>query len=164
MKRLLLLRHASAGDGPSDAERPLSERGRGEARRIAERLARIAPPPEVALCSTARRARETFEAVRAVLAPSPRLHLEDALYLASAAQIRERVAGLEAAVAAALVIGHNPGLEGAARELAPEGAPPALRALRGGLAPAALVVIDLDVADWEAVASVAGRLVSVEAP
>ena len=71
MKRVLLLRHASAGEGAPDAERPLSERGREEAARIAERLASLLPPPEVALCSTARRARETFEALRAVLAPPP---------------------------------------------------------------------------------------------
>ena len=59
------------------------------------------------------------------------------------------------------MIGHNPGLERAARELAPEGAPPALRA---GLPPAALVVIELDVADWESVVRARGRLIAVVAP
>lgn len=164
VRRLLLLRHASAASGAPDAARPLLPRGRAEAVRIAARLAGLGPPPAAVLCSPARRARETFELVRQVLEPAPPLRLENALYLASPRAILDALGDLAPAVESALVVGHNPGLEDLARALARDGDPVLRRVLRGGLPPAALAVLDLDAHDWGALEVARGRLVALETP
>jgi phosphohistidine phosphatase len=168
VKRLLLLRHASAASGSPDAARPLDARGRGEAERIAARLAQLGPPPDAALCSPARRARQTVEAVRRALAPAPALRIEAELYLASPRAILDVVGALEPAIERALVVGHNPGLEELARELA-ESAPRAgeralRRALRGGLGTGALAVFEIDADEWAALEAAPARLVALERP
>lgn len=59
--RLLLVRHAHADPGDPDELRPLSARGRDEARALARRLAAAAP--DVILASPLLRARETAAAI-----------------------------------------------------------------------------------------------------
>lgn len=60
---LFLIRHAHAEKGEPDALRPLSERGRLEARALGEGLAAHATPPTLVLTSPLLRARQTAEAV-----------------------------------------------------------------------------------------------------
>jgi phosphohistidine phosphatase len=167
VKRLLLLRHASAASGRPDAARPLDGRGRVEAERIGRRIATLGPAPEAALSSPARRARETLEAVLPALDPTPVPRLEDALYLASPRSILAVVGALAPTLASVLVVAHNPGLEDLARELA-QGAVAAdaalHRALRGGLPPATLVALELDTDDWEALECAPARLVALLGP
>ena len=64
MKTLWLLRHAKAsqgGDGLADRDRPLNARGRDAAARIGRHLAEREVCPELVLCSSALRTRETVE-------------------------------------------------------------------------------------------------------
>jgi phosphohistidine phosphatase len=62
---LFLVRHAHADPGDPDELRPLSARGREEARALAERLAASRTPPQIVLTSPLLRARETAEAIAA---------------------------------------------------------------------------------------------------
>ncbi|MBA3475492.1 MAG: histidine phosphatase family protein, partial [Actinobacteria bacterium] len=59
--RLFLVRHAHSDPGQPDELRPLSARGREEARKLAESL--VAAAPEVVLASPLLRARETAAAI-----------------------------------------------------------------------------------------------------
>ena len=64
-RRLYLLRHAKSSwkdEGLADHDRPLARRGRRAAKAIARHLREQGVEPELVLCSTARRARETLEA------------------------------------------------------------------------------------------------------
>src|SRR3954452_14534420 len=64
MKRLYVLRHAkSSWDDPAlgDHDRPLAPRGRKAAKAIARHLRDERVEPELVLCSTAKRARQTLE-------------------------------------------------------------------------------------------------------
>jgi phosphohistidine phosphatase SixA len=73
MHTLYLLRHAkSSWADPTllDHERPLAPRGRRDAKRIATHLAQLGIEPELVLCSTAARTRETLELVRPALVAS----------------------------------------------------------------------------------------------
>ena len=62
---LLLLRHAHAGDpakwAGDDDLRPLSERGRGQARRLGRLLASTGEAPDLLIASPRTRALETAE-------------------------------------------------------------------------------------------------------
>src|SRR5262245_2142513 len=94
MRHLHLLRHAkSSWDDPelADHERPLAPRGRKAAARIAEHLERERIAPELVLCSTALRTRQTLAALLPILGGEVVIRLEDGLYGAGAAQVLARV-------------------------------------------------------------------------
>jgi phosphohistidine phosphatase len=120
---LYLLRHAkSSWDDPAlaDHERPLASRGRRDGKRVAEHLRREKLEPELVLCSSAARTRETLELVRPALGDATVL-VEDELYGASSDGLLARIRQVPDEVASVLVIGHNPGLEELALELASSG-------------------------------------------
>ncbi len=86
MKRLLLLRHAKAVAGSSkggDHARPLNDRGRTDAPRIAIAMQHNNYIPDRVLCSTAARTVETWAHVAPELDVEPEVSLLDTLYLAS---------------------------------------------------------------------------------
>jgi phosphohistidine phosphatase len=120
---LYLLRHAKsswADPTLSDHERPLAPRGRRDAKRIAKHLRRLGVEPEVVLCSSAARARETLDLIRHAVAAST-VMLEDDLYGASSDHLLTRVRLVPDAVASVMLIGHNPALQQLALVLASTG-------------------------------------------
>src|SRR5436309_2529349 len=76
MKSLYLLRHAKSSwkdPGLDDHDRPLNKRGRQAAKIMATYLRRSEITPDVVICSTATRAKETLDPiVKRVRAPQPR--------------------------------------------------------------------------------------------
>jgi len=125
MHRLHLLRHAksSRGEGIDDKERPLSRRGRDDARRIGESLLAGTGAIDLVLCSSALRTRQTAELVLAGVKPPPRILYEDALYLAGPKALLRRLAQLAESEGSVLAIGHNPGLHEMAIALAAPDSP-----------------------------------------
>jgi len=124
MHTLYLLRHAkSSWDDPelADHERPLAPRGIRAAKRIADHLSRERIEPELVLCSSAVRTRQTFELIRPAFGSTTTVTFEDSLYAASTEDLLERVRRLPAEVVSAMLIGHNPGLQQLALELASSG-------------------------------------------
>lgn len=119
MKHLLLFRHAKAKPalpGQDDRDRRLGGRGREAALAMARWMHDAGWRPDLVLFSTAIRTRQTAAMALMVL-PAPRLAGEDGLYLADMRALRERVAALDPAAGAAMIVGHNPGLEDLARTL-----------------------------------------------
>jgi phosphohistidine phosphatase SixA len=91
-----------------------------DAKRIGEHLRGLEVAPELVLCSSAARARETFELVRSALAGVP-VQLEDGLYGASSEALLARLRAVPDAVGCVLLLGHNPGLQELALALAARG-------------------------------------------
>ena len=127
MKTLILLRHGKSdwsGNVP-DHERPINERGRDAAVRMAEWMAGEGLVPGRLLVSSATRTRETAARLALVWGEVPQVTL-DALYLADPDAILAAIRG-EGKGDTLLVLGHNPGLERAAVRLARGGkCPPAM--------------------------------------
>lgn len=120
MKRLYLLRHAKSSwkdPGLADHDRPLAGRGRRAAKAVARHLRELGIEPELVMCSTARRARETLERLEPVLGTGA-VWVERELYGAGAGALLEQLRGVPDAVGSVLVIGHNPGLQRLALALA----------------------------------------------
>jgi len=120
---LYLLRHAKsswADSALADHERPLAPRGRRDGKRIAEHLRRQEIEPELVLCSSAARTRETLGLLRPALGDAT-VVVEDELYGASSDQLLARIRLVPDEVASVLVIGHNPGLHELALALAAAG-------------------------------------------
>jgi phosphohistidine phosphatase len=127
---LHLLRHAKsswADAGLDDHDRLLAPRGEKAVRRIGEHLAGDAHPPELVLCSSARRTTMTLAGIAGALPAGVETSIEDALYGASGAELLERLRRISDDVDDVMLIGHNPGLEDLAELLVGAG-DPALRA------------------------------------
>ncbi len=121
---LYLLRHAQsswADPALAPRERPPAPRGRRDAKRVAEHLARVGIEPELVLCSPSERTRQTLELIRPALGPTPKVKLEAKLYGASSDELLDRIRAVPESVASVLLIGHNPGLQDLALLLAAGG-------------------------------------------
>ena len=100
--QLILVRHAHADPGDPDALRPLSARGREQARALGERLAAAAP--DAVLASPLLRARETAAAI--AKASGAELRVDDRLAPgATADDLLEAAADGGATIVA---VGHQP--------------------------------------------------------
>jgi phosphohistidine phosphatase len=162
MLTLSLFRHAkSSWDDAAlaDHDRPLGPRGRRDAPRMGAYMAAHRLVPDIVLCSTALRTRQTVElTVPELPKPRPEVQIVDSLYLASAAGLMKHVRAIEPQVSHAMIVGHNPGLHGLATRLAGAGDSEALAALAAKFPTGALAVLDFDVAGWAQVTIRSGRL------
>ena len=100
--RLILVRHAHSDPGEPDELRPLSERGREQARALAERLA--PERPGLVLSSPLLRARETAAAI--AKAAGAELRVDERL--APGAAAGDLLAAAEAAGENVVAVGHQP--------------------------------------------------------
>jgi phosphohistidine phosphatase len=152
VKTLLLLRHAkSAWSDPrlDDHDRPLSGRGERAAKAMADHIAHQGPHPDLILCSTAMRTRQTLAPlVKRLGSPAPPISLESGLYLASEEVLLAHIRSVGDDVRTVLLIGHNDGIGQLAADLADSGAPDALAALREKYPTGALAVLHLPDGPW----------------
>lgn len=161
MLTLSILRHAkSSWDDPShkDFDRPLSERGEDAAPRMGAYMAAQGLAPELVLCSPAVRARQTLDLVLPHLAGDPTVVYEDNFYLAAPSVMLARVRKVEAKVRHVLIVGHDPGMQGLALELAGSGDAEALQSLGRKFPTGALAVIRFNARDWSKIRPAKGRL------
>ena len=166
-RRLYLLRHAkSSWDDPDqrDFDRPLTKRGQRAATRLGKAMKKRGPVPGLVLCSTAARAQETWRRIAAELPEPPPLRLLRSLYLAAPSRLLDRVRTVDEAVGTLLIVGHNPGLENLAAQLAGEGSDAdALARLSGKFPTAAMAGFELET-PWSEIAPESCRLVSFTVP
>jgi phosphohistidine phosphatase len=131
-RRLVLLRHAKS-DWPDvpDHDRPLAKRGRRDAPVVGRWLGESGYAPDAVVCSTALRARETWELASAGLRTavpgvSPAVRYESRVYEATVLGLLMLVREFSPEWRTALLVGHNPGLAELALGLAaPPTGPPA---------------------------------------
>ena len=134
---LILLRHSKSdwsGDS-DDIDRPLSKRGRRQARGAGRWLATHVDRIDLAVVSTAERARATWDLVSAELSQPPGTRHDDEAYAASARELLDIVRRLGEELGSVVLVGHNPGLEELAEDLVGDWI---------SLPTSALAVIDLD--------------------
>ena len=115
MKTLLLMRHAKSSwkdTELSDIDRPLSKRGKKDAPQMGALLLEKELVPQIILSSPAVRARQTAELLAAACEFTGDVQYLDSFYLAEPAAYVEGLVALPDDIELAMVIGHNPGLEG----------------------------------------------------
>jgi phosphohistidine phosphatase len=143
MKTLLILRHAKSSwkhDELSDHDRPLNPRGERDAPNVGKRLRNEGLVPDAILSSTAKRARQTAEAVAEESGFEGELQLSGELYGGGPEAYLEAIRSLPGLVDCALVVGHNPDLEELVEILTGESV---------RLPTAALAHMKLDIQDWQ---------------
>jgi phosphohistidine phosphatase len=161
MRRLMLLRHAKSdwsSPGMPDRDRPLNARGVADARTMNVYFTRHALIPELALCSPAKRTRQTMDAIVKGWPKEVQLTFADRLYEATPETIVSLIRAVPAGVHALLVIGHNPGLHETARLLVAAGDVERREKLSEKFPTAALAVIDFPIDSWSKLHRESGRL------
>jgi phosphohistidine phosphatase len=155
-RQLIVMRHAKAGDLPGgpDAERALNPRGWRDAAAAGAWLRSRGTVPDLVLCSTARRARQTWRQIAAGLETTVTVREDPRLYDAGSAGLLEIIREVPPDVGTLMYIGHNP----AAQDLAT-----GLLGQPAGFPAAAMAVIRVPVA-WPALAEGDGELADFWTP
>lgn len=168
MLTLSLLRHGkSSWDDPDlgDHDRPLAERGRAAARIVGDYMAEHGLVPELVLCSTAVRTRETLEILLSRLGPNaPETVIEAALYLAPATVMLGVIRETARTARHLLVVGHNPGMHALALDLTGSGLRREIASMAVKFPTCALAVLTFEADDWTEIRPAAGRLMLFVAP
>ncbi|WP_394435161.1 SixA phosphatase family protein [Streptomyces sp. SGAir0957] len=164
-RRIVLFRHAKA-DWPqvSDHERPLAERGRKDAPIAGRKLADSGIALDLALCSTATRTRETWKLAVSELPERPKTVYEERIYEASPGELIAVLNETPDDVTNAVMVGHNPGMQGLTEALAGDSAPDAAQRLgRSGFSTAAFAVLTFT-GPWKSLEPGAAKLVDYWSP
>ena len=143
MKTLLILRHAKSSwqnNDLSDHDRPLNPRGQRDAPNVGTWLRNEDLIPEAVLSSSAKRARQTAQAVAQECGCAGELQLSRELYAGGPEAYLEAIRNLSSSVDCALVVGHNPDLEELVEILTGESV---------RLPTAALAHLQLDIQGWQ---------------
>lgn len=146
--RIFLVRHAHAAwalPGVRDFDRPLDERGREEAGRLAATLSVNGFEPDMVYCSNARRCLETLGILQARSSAKLRIEYSDALYASNHDAYLDLIASRHAsAIRSIMIIGHNPMLEDTAQALLQDDPATFETALGSGFPTAGLLILDCD--------------------
>ena len=145
MSKLYLLRHAKAGwalPGMRDFDRPLDASGVRDADAMGLAMRERGYVPDLTLCSTAVRARQTLEGV-AAHADTGRVVFIEALYSGDAAAYLSAIHDHDGR-GSILVVGHNPSMEDLAIALTGSGSAAALASLSSGFPTSGLAVLKFE--------------------
>lgn len=142
MKTLFVLRHAkSSWDKPelADFDRPLNKRGLETAPLVGEMIHENKFQVNLIISSPAKRAEQTARLVREAAQMAIDIQFDDRIYEASPHRLLLIASELDDEIKSAMIVGHNPGLEGLLKILTGESEP---------MPTAALAIIDLKIDKW----------------
>jgi phosphohistidine phosphatase len=161
MLTLSLLRHAkSSWKNPTlpDRERPLNTRGKAAAPLMGKTMAKHGLIPDLVLCSTARRTRDTLDLVLPELQAEPKVVYEDGLYHCTPAEMLVLLQDAPANASQILLVGHNPELQSFALDLIGSGPKHLKERIEARLPTASLVVMRFPTGAWKDVSMSSGKL------
>jgi phosphohistidine phosphatase len=162
MIRLYLLRHAHAEDHTlsfSDFDRPLDERGRKEARAVADYVYKNEINFDLIMCSAALRAQETLEPLRTLVGTDAIL-IGESFYNISDEMILDHLKRVSDEKHTVLYIGHNPGVAFSVLKFS-KGIP---TFLQEGIMPATLIGFEFPIDKWEDLNWGEGKIIDVFQP
>ena len=167
MLTLMLLRHAKAEPGRptiADHDRCLASRGREDATRLGAFVDSQGLLPNLVLCSTARRTRETWELAQAAMSKPVETQFEAGIYEASTARLLGIIRRAPVSAKRLMLIGHNPGFEELAADLIRDGEPGALARIDQKYPTSGLAVLTFSQKQWAQITPRSAHLSSFTAP
>jgi phosphohistidine phosphatase len=167
MLDLLLLRHAKSRwdePGVDDHARDLAPRGLKAARRMGQLMREHGLVPDLVLCSTARRARHTWQIVAEALGGDVPTRFDDRLYLAAPDRMIAVAREQGGDARRLLLVGHDPGMHRLAADLATVGDAKLRERLAAKFPTAGLAHLAIDAALWAAFTGQPGRLLGFWRP
>ena len=168
MLNLMLLRHAKsslADTGQADLDRPLNERGKRAATAVGRYMASHSLVPQLALCSPARRARDTWTLAAGELKASPEVLVAAEIYnFGDGNALMECLRHKAGAAQSVLLVGHNPSIAGLAQTLIGTGSGKLRERQEEKYPTAALALISFDLATWGSLTTGSGKLLRFVRP
>ena len=142
MKRLIVVRHSKATHKPgfADPDRPLTGRGRRDAKAAGEWLLSQRLAPDLVLCSPSCRTRQTWDRLAAALGAGrdTEVQYDSRLYLADDDDTLDVIGQTPDDVRTLLIVGHNPAAQQVASSLTG----------RGDLALPTTAIAVIDLGSW----------------
>ncbi len=167
MLKLTLMRHANSGwgeEGQSDFERTLDNRGRNDAPNMGAYMARQNILPDLILCSTAFRTRETYELLNEQAGFSADVRFLDELYLIGEMQLMKLLYTITPEFKHVCVIAHNPGLQEMIVNLTAMSSEGRLAGLGSDFPTSSIVVFKFNISDWSDLMKHSGEVVEFSTP
>lgn len=158
VKALFILRHAkSSWDDPSlaDFARPLNDRGMSTAPFMGRLMRDKGLAPDIILSSPAKRAKKTAKLAKEAAEFAAEIQYDERIYEASPQALRQVISELDDAHNSAMLVGHNPGMEGFIRLLTGQ---------TEAVPTAALAVIRLDLDRWNKIDDGCGTVEAIFRP
>ena len=161
MLTLILLRHAKSNwNNPAlaDIERPLATRGMNDAPLMGKAMAERGIDPELVLCSSARRTRDTLDLVLPELKVEPKVVYDAALYHATPEAMLQMLRAIQPGTNRVMLVGHNPEIHAFALDLVGSGPKHFRDLLMTKYPTAGLAVINFAAGLWKSVDVNSGTL------
>jgi phosphohistidine phosphatase len=160
MKTLYLVRHAKSSwkyPNLDDFERPLNSRGRKNAPFMGKVLKKLKVAPDLVISSPANRASTTARMIAAAINyPLGNIRYSEAIYEFSEKALIHVVKQINDAVNKAMVVGHNPALNGLANYIGDQPI--------GNIPTCGAICVELDISSWAKLNAHCGKLKFFEFP
>ncbi len=160
MKTLYLVRHAKSSwkyPNLDDFERPLNKRGRKNVPFMGKVLKKLKVAPDLVISSPANRAAMTTRMiVAAINYPLENIRYSEAIYEFSEKALIHVVKQIDDAVNKAMVVGHNPALNGLANYIGDQPI--------GNIPTCGAICVELDISSWANINANCGKLKFFEFP
>lgn len=163
-KRLLILRHALATSSTSsDAARPLAPQGKEDAIALGAYMKAQNLNPDLVLCSTATRTRQTLDGLKQHL-PLGKTQFLDILYSGTTGDYLYEIQKVKGNPQTILILAHNPSIYELAVLLCGYGIDSHMQRLSEGYKPATLTVLECNITDWSDLSPAMGKLTDIKDP
>jgi phosphohistidine phosphatase len=160
MKTIYLVRHAKSSwkyPDLDDFERPLNKRGRKNTPFMGKVLKKIKVAPDLVLSSPANRAAMTARIIAASINyPLENIRYNEAIYEFSESALIHVVKRIDDAVNKAMVVGHNPAINGMANYIADQSI--------SNIPTCGVFCVELDISSWTKISEHCGKLKFFEFP
>jgi phosphohistidine phosphatase len=165
-KTLLVLRHAKsswADNTLDDHDRPLQKKGERRAAKQREYMKEQGLKADLVLCSTALRARQTYDIVAPALG-DPEVRYEAGIYHAEPQDIVDMLNRVDDSHENVMIVGHDPTLQMLVALLAMTATGDALDRIKRKFPTAGLAILSFGHAAWPSVGRGVGHLESFHVP
>jgi len=160
MKTLYLVRHAKSSwkyPNLDDFERPLNKRGHKNVPVIGKVLKKLKVAPDLVISSPANRAATTARMIAAAINyPLGKIRYSEAIYEFNEKALIHVVKQIDDAVNKAMVVGHNPALNGLADYIGDQSI--------GNIPTCGVICVELDILSWANINAHCGKLKFFEFP
>ena len=160
MKTIYLVRHAKSSwkyPDLDDFERPLNKRGRKNAPFMGKVLKKLKVASDLVLSSPANRAAMTARIIAASINyPLENIRYNEAIYEFSESALIHLVKRIDDAVNKAMVVGHNPAINGMANYIADQSI--------SNIPTCGVFCVELDISSWTKISEYCGKLKFFEFP
>ena len=160
MKTLYLVRHAKSSwkyPDLDDFERPLNKRGLKSAPIIGKILKKLKVTPQLVISSPANRAAMTARIIAtAIDYPLENIRYSETMYEFSQNALIHAVKQIDDAVNQAMVVGHNPAINGLANYISDQPI--------GNIPTCGAICVELDISSWANISENCGKLKFFEFP